>query len=279
MCILLITYLATFVSVGTIKVYLYGIRYFALSRGLRDPLDNYFLEMTWRGIKRSKRVAPDERIALTLAMLRKAARYVISLIKKTAVGACHDLITVVTIMVWGTVALLRIGELVLSGHAGRTLKDEHVQRLVQPRKMLRLKIDGSKTDPFRSGIVVPLAAQDEECICPVYWHDHYVKSRAALTVDMREISSFFVWSIGLAVTRDSFVTKARRLLVEVGCKEAERFNGISLRRGGAKMMAMAGASESSIMRAGRWTSGAYRRYIQCDETEIMDGQLIMAKAM
>ncbi len=72
--IMYMTYMAPALEVGSLKVYLYAIRDFVMRRGGDDPLKHYLVEMTYRGIKRSKRGKRDRRLALTVDILVKAIR-------------------------------------------------------------------------------------------------------------------------------------------------------------------------------------------------------------
>eukprot|EP00457_Paulinella_chromatophora_P005609 gb/GEZN01005626.1/.p1 GENE.gb/GEZN01005626.1/~~gb/GEZN01005626.1/.p1 ORF type:complete len:133 (-),score=1.06 gb/GEZN01005626.1/:42-440(-) len=79
---------------------------------------------------------------------------------------------VMCIMDFGSIGLLRIGELARPGATARLLKENHVLDVLLPRSHEQLKIDGSKTDPFHMGIAVPLAEQDDHIVYPVNWRTY-----------------------------------------------------------------------------------------------------------
>eukprot|EP00808_Paulinella_micropora_P010776 g24251.t1 len=115
--VLFLAYMSTFVAVNTLKVYLYGIRDFMLRMGLEDPTRNFFVELCWKGIKRSKRTKPDDRLTLTIDMLRKSGEHVQKFIRNgiPKSAAIHLLIACQTGSTWAIRGLLRIGEIFLSG--------------------------------------------------------------------------------------------------------------------------------------------------------------------
>eukprot|EP00808_Paulinella_micropora_P010255 g13128.t1 len=82
----------------------------------------------------------------------------------------------------------------------------------------------------------------------------------------------FRWADGNPVERARFVIDARALLARAGVDDGTKFNGISLRRGGAKSLKLAGAFDIAIMMAGRWSSDCFRRYIETHRDEILQEQ-------
>eukprot|EP00808_Paulinella_micropora_P022194 g59760.t1 len=69
------TYIIGQVSVGTLKVYLYCIRNLCLAHGQADPLRNYHVERCWRGIKRSNKKGNDNRLILTVDLLKTVVTF------------------------------------------------------------------------------------------------------------------------------------------------------------------------------------------------------------
>eukprot|EP00808_Paulinella_micropora_P000220 g47732.t1 len=216
-------------------------------------LKNYHVERCWRGIKRSKKKGKDARLTLTVDLLERVVLHATKLLVAGGLSprARHDLIVLCTIMVWGVIGLFRIGELVISG----------------PKRL-----DGSKTDPFRGGLDVWLADLDRMVLSPVFWFRRYESSSVSVGLNRGKAQAMFRWANGESVSRDRFVTDARLLLMHAGVNDVALFNGISLRRGGAKSLKMAGASDLAIMRAGRWSSDCFRRYIDTPRGEILREQ-------
>eukprot|EP00808_Paulinella_micropora_P000355 g41189.t1 len=274
--ILFMTYVIGQISVGSLKVYLYGIRNFCLAHGQADPLRNYHVERCWRGIKRSKRKGKDNRLTLTIDLLEKAASFAVEqLAGSLSPRAKHDLIVLCTIMVWGVFGLFRIGELVISGpkRYARVLRRSHCALAEDGGEtFLRINLDGSKTDPFRGGVDVWLANLSCMMLSPVFWFHRLESSALSVGLNRGKAQPMFRWADGISVERTRFVADARTLLARTGVDDGTRFNGISLRRGGAKSLKLAGASDIAIMRAGRWSSDCFRRYIETPRDEILQEQ-------
>ena len=119
-----------------------------------------------------------------------------------------------------------------------------------------------------------LGEQEAKCICPLAWFDAYEFSCRRLGLPMSGGSAFFRWRSGSKVVRADFVPAARKFLERAGIDYA-RFNGISLRKGGATSMAEAGASNLAIMRAGRWRSWCFTRYVETATSLLLQEQKAM----
>eukprot|EP00808_Paulinella_micropora_P000305 g15957.t1 len=137
---------------------------------------------------------------------------------------------------------------------------------------LRVVLDGSKTDPFRGGVDVWLADLQQMLVSPVFWYKKLDSSCISVGLNRGSAQAMFRWSNGTAVSRETFVTHARALLVDAGIAFGKDFNGISLRRGGAKSLKLAGASDLTIMRAGRWSSDYFKKYVETSRFEILQEQ-------
>lgn len=129
---------------------------------------------------------------------------------------------------------------------------------------IRLSLPASKTDPFRRGVTLLLAAAPGAITCPV----------AAL----REIYKGDPWAEGAplfsgleprtALSRDMFISHLKALLASLGL-DSTRYSGHSFRRGAATSAAVAGYSDNEIQQLGRWRSDAYRLYIDLPRDRIL----------
>ena len=278
--VLFLVWLSQFMSVSTCKVYMYAIRDFCLRLGLDDPTDNHFVEMAWRGIKRSKRAKLDTRLTLELPMLEAMASYTLSAIKNRNVSKStrHLWITVVTVAVWGFFGLFRVGELVASGSLAtcRFLVNSFVQlRSVDEMNLIMVTLDGAKQDPFRRGCEVGLAEQSNQLICPHAWMRRFESSRDTFKLPSAGNYPYFRLADNSPLNRSTFVEVVRDLLQKAGVVSGSRFNGISLRRGGAARLFSLGASDTTIMRAGRWSSSCFRLYVGARMAELVAEQKAM----
>jgi hypothetical protein len=137
-----------------------------------------------------------------------------------------------------------------------SLKRRRVQRTV-----LIVYLDGSKTDPFRRGVEVRLCQQDDSLVCPLAWKERLLRAMRKRGLAPTPGAAVFRWADGRSVNRGSFVERGKALANLAGLGAAG-FNGISLRKGGASSLALAGAGDLAIMRAGRWRSWCFARYVE-----------------
>eukprot|EP00808_Paulinella_micropora_P020469 g39133.t1 len=131
-----------------------------------------------------------------------------------------------------------------------------------------------------SGRLSPRAKHDLIVLCTImlydaitcFWFRRLESSALSVGLNRGKAQPMFRWADGNPVERARFVTDARALLARAGVDDGTKFNGISLRRGGAKSLKLAGASDIAIMRAGRWSSDCFRRYIETPRDEILQEQ-------
>jgi len=278
--VLFLVWLSRFFAVSTVKVYMYAIRDFCLRLGMDDPTENHYVEMAWKGIKRSKRTKLDNRLTLEFWMLLAMASYVFEQRNNKAIPKAtrHLWITITTIAVWGFFGLFRVGELVASGSLAtcRFLVNSCVRTIYSDGlNLIMVRLDGAKTDPFRRGCDVGLGEQDNPLICPHKWKEIYCSSRDGFRLPSAGLQPFFRLADNSPVNRSVFVDTTRFLLKKARVPTASRFNGISLRRGGAARLFACGASDTAIMRAGRWSSNCFRLYVGACMTELVTEQKAM----
>ncbi|KAF5384415.1 hypothetical protein D9615_003302 [Tricholomella constricta] len=128
---------------------------------------------------------------------------------------------------------------------------------------VQLTLPASKTDPFRKGIAIIIAAAPDRATCPV----------AALKALFAEFprpldAPLFEQPDGKALTYDFFV-KSMRDALELGGHKPSIYAGHSFRRGAASEAAAAGYSDYEIQLLGRWRSDAYRLYIEADPNRLL----------
>ena len=228
--VLFMTWIIVFVQVSSLHVYLYAIRNAVMRQGRPDPLRHYMVEMAWRGIKRALKPRRDNRMALTVPMLKAIAAKLVGTCSPETADLDHDLIVLMAIMVIGVFGLFRVGELVVSGSGSRVLWRRQVQvKLEAGVRVLVISLEASKTDPFRFGVDVRLGEQQEARICPLAWHRAYEASTVRHGISIADGKAFFRWKDGKRVTRQAFVDRARALVARAGY-QAHKFNGISLRK-------------------------------------------------
>ena len=117
-------------------------------------------------------------------------------------------------------------------------------------------IKASKTDPFRVGCRVRIAAVGGP-MCPVELMLQYLRARPECR------GPLFIFEENNFLIRQDVVTFLRRVLPEV-----LNVNTHSFRIGGASAAASAGLPDSQIQILGRWSSDAYRRYLRFSDASV-----------
>ncbi|XP_006814835.1 uncharacterized protein LOC102809479 [Saccoglossus kowalevskii] len=213
------------------------------------------LHCTLQGIKRHHSVPTRQRLPVTIGILRKL---------KNALRASHSLHPIDQLMMWSafTIAFfgfLRVSEFTASSptyyDTATTLlhADIHIDDNLCG---LNVRIKASKTDPFRQGQIIVIAASDSS-VCAVRAYHRY----SANTSHLRQ-SPAFQFTIGDYLTRQKLTHVLQIHLVQGGVPNITQFTSHSFRSGAATTAAAAGIPDWLIKCLGRWKSDAYQTYIK-----------------
>ena len=150
---------------------------------------------------------------------------------------------------------LRAGEFIYTAY---DLKDVEFYKWFLTRRSVRfyddymeLILPASKTDPFRQGVTLTIAATGDEACA--------VTALQRLFHDWPAPLSTPLFQIGGSFTRQRLTETLRETLMAVGIDG--HYTGHSFRRGAATSAREAGLSEDEIQLLGRWKSDLYRLYI------------------
>jgi integrase len=117
---------------------------------------------------------------------------------------------------------------------------------------MSVRLDQSKTDPFRRGTDVTISNPQAIKYMLAYLHRRNQRlSRLPL----------FVGNDGQALTASALVKFTQQLIVRAEIPNAHLFLGHSFRKGGATSLHEAGYPDSLIKIMGRWASFAFATYI------------------
>lgn len=162
-------------------------------------------------------------------------------------------------------AFLRIGEFTYSTS---DRQDDDFSKWFLTRRSVRLydnylelTLPASKTDPFRQGITLTIAAINDEA-CPVQALRHLFQKWPATST-----SPLFEEPKKGDFTRDTVTTVLRLMLRSAGIEG--HYSGHSFRRGAATSAREAGLSDEEIQLLGRWKSDSYRLYIVTHPARIL----------
>ena len=247
------------VQVKTIKQYLVHIR--SLHRDLylqHDDCSAPQLQsllrgvMRWHGVKGKK-----ERLPITRDILH-------SLLARLPIGDHHT-------RAWFCVAcsgFLRTSEFTTSNsdfdpRANLTRDSVTFHPDMQSAESVSIVLPTSKTDVFREGVTIRLAAIPGSPSCPV------AALRALFTASpLPPSSSLFAFADGSHLTRDKSISTVRKYLALIG-QDSPKFSGHSWRRGAATAAKLAKISDSDIQLLGRWTSDAFKAYFELPPSHIL----------
>lgn len=256
-----ITYLADTIRVvpSTIKTYLAAVRSLHVENGYGDPFHGTTLpHRVFIGVKRVIGAGPRLlRMPITYSVLQRLLR----LVQGTRRLNHQDQLMFGAACSVAFFGFLRCGELV-------NLQRSDVTVLNQPTKHLALRIQSSKTDPFRQGCSVYIGCTDgpNAAVCPVRLVEAYKKVQPPRS----KHSSFFMWTSNEPLTRLSLTSTMQRILQDDGCLYASAYKGHSFRSGAATTAGTAGLPDWLIKTMGRWTSDAYQVYIKTPRATLLD---------
>lgn len=249
----------------TIKAYLSSLRSLHVDCDLPfTACEAPIVQRLIRGIKRyNGERAHNPKMPITLDILRKLC---------TALSESPAAIdrTMKAAMTLAFAGFLRCGEFTLAANVTfnpainltrgsiKFLPDmDHADRAI-------LTLPASKTDPFRKGVSIVIAAAPGSITCPV------AAVREVIQAAPGDTSSplFEGFATGIALTRDLFITRLKTLLFANGY-DSSLYSGHSFRRGAASSAAAAGYADFEIQLLGRWRSDAYKLYIDVPQERIL----------
>ena len=251
--------LASRVKVKTIKLYLCGLKSYHVDLGFQvSAFQDDRLERVIRGIKR-EHAEPErwERSPLRRDCLLRILRQL-----------QHPTYCDTTLRAAFTLAFagfLRVGEftycktdLDLGPNFRNWFLTKSSIRISADGSYMSVNLPSSKTDPFRHGVEIIIAASRDEA-CPVRAMQEFFRAdRHRQSLDPLFTADH---SHRLPFSWEYVVNQLRRLATKAGLG-AGAWNGHSFRRGAATWAAEVGLSERQIQALGRWSSAAYRTYIE-----------------
>lgn len=244
---------------SSIRHYLHGIATTQMELGYPNPLTQS--PLVWRMFKAVKRIQGQkvvrQRLPITVSILTQLNPFIDT-------SKQFDL-CIRAAMWFGTCGLLRAGEFVTKSTTKYSLKLQHLTFYDASNKVLdahnleretplymSVRLDQSKTDPFRQGTNVIIANPRAIKYMLAYLH-HRDQRLARLPL--------FVGEDGQALSASTLVKFTQSLIVRANIPNAHLFLGHSFRKGGATSLHEAGHPDSLIKIMGRWSSFAFATYI------------------
>lgn len=257
----------------TIRVYLSALRSAHVDLGYHDPLAAQpRIERMFRGVKKiqgeNDRRLP--KLAITATLLRQFDK----LLDRN--NATHRMLRAA---MWvATTCLLRTGEFATdpSTEPYRVLylrnllhppSDDDIAAAAHPQHPqpvhTALRLDASKTDPFRHGVTIPILNVNALAAL----HEYLSKRQQSQSHPLLPNQPLFAVHNDQPLSRALLQRWVHALASAVGINLAAH-NGFSFRRGGATSLAAANVPDHLIQNIGRWASGCYKLYIETSVTQL-----------
>ncbi len=243
----------------SLRNYLHGIATTQLELGYANPLTQS--PLVWRMFKAIKRLQGKQvvrqRLPITVSILAQVDK-LIDISKES--DLCMR-----AAMWLGTCGLLRAGEFVTKPTTKYSLKLQHLtfhdarSNTLDPFNLkgeqpyyMSVRLDQSKTDPFRQGTSVVIG--NAKAIAYMLAYLQHRNQRLAR-------QPLFAGDDGQALTASALVKFTQSLIARANIQNAHLFLGHSFRKGGATSLHEAGHPDSLIKQMGRWASFAFATYV------------------
>jgi integrase len=244
----------------TMKAYLTGLRSYCVDMGMNhhdlDLFHHPRVQRIIRGIKifhGAREGDLRERLPITRDLL---LRILTQLDTYTQEGATYH-----AAFCTAFAGFLRVGEFTWSAADLNTVDfaSWHVTRrsvqFAEDDSRVFLTLPASKTDPFRIGITITIAAAPDAA-CPVKSLRHLFERHPRPSYS----PLFTLDGPDPAFTRTKVINRLRDLLLGLGIPG--NYSGHSFRRGAATWARSIGIPDADLQLLGRWKSDAYKRYIE-----------------
>jgi len=239
-------------SSKSVELYTAAISFQCKIQNLQDTTKHFLVNKALMGLKR---VGKDKKVRLpiTINILQGI------LTKLPAVCLNHFETTLfASAFVCAFFGFFRVGEITAAGR-----KDPHIDRVLSIQDLqwshnsdiLVIHIRCSKTDQSGQGAFIKLAKQHNPMLCPVTTLKHYLAIRPT------GAGPIFQHFDRTPLTRHQFSAVLKKALLRLS-PELKNFSSHSFRLGAASSAAQWGWSVESIKASGRWSSDAYKGYVQ-----------------
>ena len=264
-------------SYSSIRHYLHGIATTQQELGHPNPLTQN--PLVWRMFRAIKRLqgaqAARTRLPITVAILARVS---------PLIDSDNILHVCMRAAMWvGTCGLLRSGEFATKSATKPTLKRLHLSfhdahhaniapilQYTGTPAYMKLRLEKSKTDPFRQGTDVVISNP-----FAIRFMLQYLRMRG----DCLPKQPLFLGSDGNALSVSELVKFTQDLILSADIPNSDCFLGHSFRKGGATSLHEAGYPDSLIKQMGRWTSFAFATYVDTPMYKLLEAGRAMGKSV
>lgn len=261
-------YLSSFLTPGSVKNYLSGVKVLHIVSG-HDFIHSKApeLRLTLRGIDRLAQHCPDKAPPVTPSILYK-------LVLSSDLSKAEDLVYM-TSFLFAFFLFARISNIIpQSARAFDVRKNLCRGDIVCTKYGLSVTFRWTKTIQFgQRKLVIPLLAIPGCPLCPV---EAYIRMCRLVPAQVSSPAFVIPSSSGLSyVTKSLFVQKFCSKLALAGIKDYNSFRGHSFRRGGTSWAFNVGVPGELIQVFGDWSSDAYKGYLDLS----LDSKFLLAERM
>ena len=260
---------------NTIKQYLTGIKHFYVIKDMTtffpDMEGSGKLKLVLRGVKRLQKHVKRTRLPITYKILQS----MVNLLLQTRTTMYGNLLLSVacTMAFFG---FLRCGEFT----SRRKTFDKSYDlcmadiTLASDNSKFSIHLKHSKSDQSNAGVSIPIFANGT-AICPVMLMRRFYNLR--LQSGATQTDPLFLLPNGDILSRQYFIAEMRHVLRLLNFNDVN-FNGHSLRRGACCEGHSAKLSTCTLQTLGRWSSEAWKVYVDVDESMIRKAQIALSAA-
>jgi hypothetical protein len=263
---------------SSIRNYLHGIATTHVELGHANPLNQS--PLPWRMFKAIKRIQGERAVRKRLPITVKILEEIDHLFDTTQ--QAH--LCMRAAMWLGTCGLLRSGEFTRKASTKHTLKLSHLTfhskdnsvmnpldtTVAEAPLYMTLRLDQSKTDPFRHGTSV--VTSNVKAI-------QYMLAFLRMRKCSLGRQPLFVGDDGQALSTSALVKFTQSMIGQANIPNAHLFLGHSFRKGGATSLHEAGHPDSLIKLMGRWASFAFATYIDTPLHMLIEAGQSMTKVV
>lgn len=238
----------------TIKSYMTGVRSYYVELGAsKEELEIFHTPILERIIAGIRRFNGESNIKERHPITRPVLRAMLTrLDKNTRKGA-----SLYAAFCLAFAGFLRMGEFTWArGELNADFQNWYITRgsVLLSEDRLQLSLPASKTDPFRQGVTLTIAATGDNACAVAALKHLFSRFPAPLNSPL--------FDTGHGFSRQFVTDSLREILKEL--EFLGNYSGHSFRRGAATSAREAGLSDAEIQLLGRWKSDAYKLYIQAN---------------
>ena len=229
------------------------------------------MKLVLRGVKRLQKHVKRTRLPITYSILQSMVHL---LLEKHMTMYTNLLLSVACTMAF--FGFLRCGEFTSRSKKFNQSYDLCMAdiKFAPDYSKFTINLKHSKSDTSHAGVIIPIFANGTD-ICPAVLMRRFYSLRLKSSATPND--PLFLLANGDILSRQYFIVEMRQVLRLLNYNDVN-FNGHSLSRGAACEAHAAKISTSTLQTLGRWSSDAWKVYVDVDESMICSAQIALCVA-